>query len=139
MKVESCAYFLFCFDFHVLYLRSKHDFAIICFDFFNLGNPFAFVIFVFVAISIIYLRHHYISKLIIFNISSIHHFKTCKIKHWLHMLLVIIVNLFENDYVNQITDLLINKKYSWNNELPFKHNNFEVTRCSYPTKIYSSQ
>lgn len=43
--------------------------------------------------------------------SSIYHVKTCRIKHWLHMLLITIVNLLENDHVNQITDLLINKKY----------------------------
>ncbi len=34
VKVESCAYFMFCFDFHVLCLEFKHDFAIVCFDFF---------------------------------------------------------------------------------------------------------
>jgi len=86
--------------------------------FLYLGNPFAFVIFVFGAILIIYLKHHYISKPIIFNISSIYHFKTCKIKH---LLLVIIVNLLENDYVNQIIDLLINKKYLWNQWIFFSN------------------
>jgi hypothetical protein len=78
--------------------------------FLYLGNPFAFVIFVFIAISIINSKHHYISKPIILNVSSIYHFKTCKTKHLLHKLLVLIVNLLENDYVNQIIDLLINKK-----------------------------
>jgi len=76
--------------------------------FLYLGNPFALVICVFMAISIIYLKHHYINKPIILNISSIYHFKICEIKHRLHTLLVIIVNLLENDYVNQIIDCLSN-------------------------------
>jgi hypothetical protein len=56
------------------------------------------------------------------------------------MLLVIIVNLLENDCVNQITNLLINKNNIYEtNELPFKHNNFELMRCNHPTKNYNSQ
>jgi hypothetical protein len=34
LKVDSWAYFMFCFDFHVLRLEFKHDFATIFFDFF---------------------------------------------------------------------------------------------------------
>ncbi len=100
---------MFCFDFHVLCLEFKHDFAIVCLDFFVPWKSLCLCNFCVCGNFNNCLKHRYISKPIIFNISSIYHFKTCEIKHWLHMLLVIIVNSLENDYVNQITDLLIDK------------------------------
>jgi hypothetical protein len=66
VKVESCAYFMFCFDFHVLCLEFKMILPKFVLIFLYLGNPFALVICMFVEISIIYLQDHYISKPIIF-------------------------------------------------------------------------